>query len=167
MMNPTVAQWTSTMVFWLSVMVSKRAKITGLSRTPGVQNGEMKVIFRYFVQNLPEGFDFVMMQRIFKGGLPRKVFWLSDCQQKVPNLASEQKIRISHSFYQKTYRISLYSFLPWIVSAHLFTVTFGYPKKNIFRENYKRKHGIQIFCSVARLGTFCWQWDQSQNTFWD
>ena len=58
MTNPTVAQWTSTMVFWLSVMASKKAKITGLSRTPGVQNGEMKVIFRYFV----------MMQRIFKGG---------------------------------------------------------------------------------------------------
>ena len=55
-------------------MASKKAKITGLSRTPGGQNGGMKGIFRYFVQNLPEGFDFVMMQRIFKGGLPRKVF---------------------------------------------------------------------------------------------
>ena len=36
------------------------------------------------------------------------------------------------------------SFLPWIVSAPLFTVTFGFPnsKKNCFRGNYMRKYGI-------------------------
>jgi hypothetical protein len=43
-----------------------------------------------------------------------------------------------------TYRISANSFLPWIVSAHLCTVTFGFPlsKKNSFRGNYSRKYGI-------------------------
>ena len=42
------------------------------------------------------------------------------------------------------YSISSYSFLPWIVSAHLCTVTFGFPnpKKISFRGNYMRKYGI-------------------------
>ena len=39
------------------------------------------------------------------------------------------------------------SFHPWIVSAYLCTVTFGFPnsKKNSFRGNYMRKYGSYIF----------------------
>ena len=29
------------------------------------------------------------------------------------------------------------------------------------------KHLFQVFSSGEYFGTFCWQWDQSQNTFWD
>ena len=40
--------------------------------------------------------------------------------------------------------ISSYSFRPWIVYAHLCTVTSGFPnsKKNSFRGKYMRKYGI-------------------------
>ena len=74
------------MVFWLSVMASKRAKITGLSRTPGVQNGEMKVFFCYFV----------MIERIFKGGFTSE--GILTLVRLLTNLDPEQKFRISCSF---------------------------------------------------------------------
>ena len=43
------------------------------------------------------------------------------------------------------YCISSFSFHPWIVSAHLCTVTFGFPnsKKYSFRRNYMRKYGMR------------------------
>ena len=53
-------------------------------------------------------------------------------------------VAVDSSFWK--YRISSYSFRPWIVSAHLCTVTFEFPnsKKNSFRGNYMRKYGISI-----------------------
>ena len=32
---------------------------------------------------------------------------------------------------------------------------------------YWKGQEIQTFCSGLIFGTFCWQWNQSQNTFWD
>ena len=47
------------------------------------------------------------------------------------------------------------SFRPWIVSAHLCTVTFRFPnsKKNSFRGNYMRKYGIYVVSIRAQMCT--------------
>ena len=66
------------------------------------------------------------------------------------------------------YRISSYSFLPWIVSSHSCTVIFGlmycalFTKRNSFRGNYMRKYGIRDtggVCSPiiwSKVWPLCW-----------
>ena len=62
--------------------------------------------------------------------------------------------RLKVSFWYYTH-ISLYSFLPWVVSAiccnYLTFLQFTNSKKNSFLENYSRKYGIQNYVHYSHL----------------
>jgi len=71
-----------------------------------------------------------------------------------------------HTKFEKIFLMVLTSQLLYLVNVKTTRKIFS--NYVCFSESLNFKwQEIKTFWSVERCGTFCWQWDQSQNTFWD